>query len=144
MLPIFWHQLTGKQAIVDGDPPNLPEEGFSSSARDFVKRCLHKVPELRPTYAELLLHPWLTYLDMVPISEEDEEMADTNAETSYTGGVGANKVMGGGRGTEDDEVAAWVKSAIERKKSGAMKFSEKPALHAAPLDATKAAANPGQ
>lgn len=80
----------------------------------------------------------------VPISEEDEDMADTNAETSYTGGVGADKIMGAGRGTEDDEVAAWVKNAIERKKSGLMGFSEKPALHAAPLDAATAAASPRQ
>lgn len=71
----------------------------------------------------------------VPISEEDEEMADSDAETSYTGGVGTDKVMGGGRGTEDDEVAAWVKNAIERKKNGLMGFADKPALHAAPLDA---------
>lgn len=72
----------------------------------------------------------------VAITEEDEDAAEENAETSYTGGVGAEKVMGVGRGTEDDEVAAWVKNAIERKKSGKMGFAEKPALHAAPLNAS--------
>ncbi|KAI0073372.1 kinase-like protein [Panus rudis PR-1116 ss-1] len=49
-------QLT---AIVHGDPPELPEERFSDDARDFVARCLHKIPEKRATYAELLDHPFL-------------------------------------------------------------------------------------
>ncbi|PSR88586.1 hypothetical protein PHLCEN_2v5113 [Hermanssonia centrifuga] len=49
-------QLT---AIVHGDPPELPEERYSDDARDFVSRCLHRVPELRATYAELLDHPFL-------------------------------------------------------------------------------------
>ncbi|TFY52695.1 hypothetical protein EVJ58_g9867, partial [Rhodofomes roseus] len=48
-------QLT---AIVHGDPPELPEH-YSDDSRDFVARCLHKVPELRATYAELLDHPFL-------------------------------------------------------------------------------------
>lgn len=42
-------------AIVHGDPPELPEEGYSGEARDFVARCLHRLPELRATYAELLV-----------------------------------------------------------------------------------------
>ena len=37
--------------------------------------------------------------------------------------------------TTDKEVGDWVKAAIERKISGKMAKSEKPALHAAPLDA---------
>ena len=45
-------QLT---AIVHGDPPELPEEGYSDDARDFVSRCLHRLPEKRATYAELLV-----------------------------------------------------------------------------------------
>ncbi|KAI9067246.1 kinase-like protein [Trametes sanguinea] len=48
-------QLT---AIVDGDPPELPEH-FSDISKDFVARCLHKIPERRATYAELLEHPFL-------------------------------------------------------------------------------------
>ncbi|KAH8108038.1 kinase-like protein [Cristinia sonorae] len=47
------------QAIVHGDPPELPDEGFSDEARDFVARCLHKIPDMRATYAELLAHPFL-------------------------------------------------------------------------------------
>jgi mitogen-activated protein kinase kinase len=45
------------QAIVHGDPPELPEERYSAQARDFVARCLHKVPTRRATYAELLVRP---------------------------------------------------------------------------------------
>ncbi|PIL34248.1 transporter [Ganoderma sinense ZZ0214-1] len=48
-------QLT---AIVDGDPPELPEH-FSETSRDFVARCLHKISDRRATYAELLRHPFL-------------------------------------------------------------------------------------
>ncbi|KAI9331427.1 kinase-like domain-containing protein [Zopfochytrium polystomum] len=46
-------------AIVTGDPPELPEDRFSSDCRDFVAQCLNKSPEKRPTYAELLDHRWL-------------------------------------------------------------------------------------
>lgn len=133
-----------KQAIVDGEPPDLPEEGYSSAARDFVKGCLNKIPKLRPTYAALLSHPWLSELSKpVTISEEDEDLAESNAETTYTGGVGDHKVMGAGRGTEDAEVAEWVKNALERKKKGLMGEAQKPALHAAPLDTVSPAASPG-
>ncbi|KAH9942267.1 kinase-like protein [Epithele typhae] len=48
-------QLT---AIVDGDPPELPED-FTGTSRDFVARCLHKIPDRRATYTELLEHPFL-------------------------------------------------------------------------------------
>lgn len=46
-------------AIVDGDPPMLPEN-FSPLAKDFVARCLNKNPSKRPTYNELLEHEWLS------------------------------------------------------------------------------------
>ncbi|KAK9462637.1 kinase-like protein [Lipomyces oligophaga] len=46
-------------AIVDGEPPSLPEPRFSHEAASFVKQCLNKDAVLRPTYAKLLAHPWL-------------------------------------------------------------------------------------
>ncbi|KIM45213.1 hypothetical protein M413DRAFT_24456 [Hebeloma cylindrosporum] len=49
-------QLT---AIVHGDPPELPEERYSETARDWVSLCLRKDPEKRATYRELLSHPFL-------------------------------------------------------------------------------------
>ncbi|KAI0745525.1 kinase-like domain-containing protein [Earliella scabrosa] len=48
-------QLT---AIVDGDPPEFPEH-FSDVSKDFVARCLHKNPDRRATYTELLEHTFL-------------------------------------------------------------------------------------
>lgn len=52
------------QAIVHGDRPQMPGKGegpydYSEEANDFVNRCLEKIPERRPTYAELLRHPFL-------------------------------------------------------------------------------------
>jgi len=47
------------QAIVHGDPPQLPADLYSETARDFVGRCLEKVPSRRATYADMLLHPFL-------------------------------------------------------------------------------------
>ncbi|KLU90643.1 hypothetical protein MAPG_10495 [Magnaporthiopsis poae ATCC 64411] len=32
-------------AIVEGDPPDLPAEGYSATARDFVRSCLNKEPQ---------------------------------------------------------------------------------------------------
>lgn len=48
-------QLT---AIVHGDPPTLPER-YSPEAQDFVAQCLRKDARLRPSYQQLLEHPWL-------------------------------------------------------------------------------------
>ncbi|KIJ49467.1 hypothetical protein M422DRAFT_27832 [Sphaerobolus stellatus SS14] len=48
-------QLT---AIVHGPPPEMPEK-YSESAREFVSLCMHKDPEIRATYAQLLEHPFL-------------------------------------------------------------------------------------
>lgn len=47
------------QAIVHGDPPELPSDLYSETARDFVARCLEKIPSRRPTYAQLLQHAFL-------------------------------------------------------------------------------------
>jgi len=123
-------------AIVDGAPPDLPEEGYSELARDFVSGCLNKIPNLRPTYSMLLQHGWLAELSKpATISEEDEEEAEAG------GNVQGNSALGSS-GTEDEEVAAWVKNAIDRKKKGLMGFGVKPALHAAPLDTVSPAASP--
>lgn len=46
-------------AIVDGDPPRLDPKAFSKDAQLFIKSCLNKNPDLRPSYATLLKHPWL-------------------------------------------------------------------------------------
>jgi mitogen-activated protein kinase kinase len=113
---------------VDGDPPDLPDGSYSAAARDFVHKCLHKVPKLRPTYAMLLRHEWLAQLLKPPSAEEMEQginIGTTRLETTDDGVLD----------TADEEVGAWVRAAIERRKNGSMGKPQKPALHAAPLDA---------
>ncbi|KAK6459616.1 kinase-like domain-containing protein [Scheffersomyces xylosifermentans] len=46
-------------AIVDGEPPKLDPTAYSKEAQIFVKSCLNKNPDLRPSYAALLNNPWL-------------------------------------------------------------------------------------
>ncbi|KAI5952781.1 wis1 [Candida jiufengensis] len=46
-------------AIVDGEPPKLDPSIYSKDAQYFVKSCLNKNPDLRPSYSALLQHPWL-------------------------------------------------------------------------------------
>lgn len=127
-----------EQAIVDGEPPDLPEIGYSPLARDFVRGCLNKIPKLRPTYAMLLQHGWLAPLSKPStITEADEEASDVEeAGGSVDGGVAATNA------TEDKEVAKWVQDAIQRKKEGTMGVKAKPALHAAPLDTVSPATSP--
>jgi mitogen-activated protein kinase kinase len=81
----------------------------------------------------LLQHGWLAELSKpstISEEDEDEEAAEAGADL-------------GSSGTEDPEVAAWVKKAIERKKNGLMGESQKPALHAAPLDSISPISTPG-
>ena len=87
---------------------------------------------MRPTYALLLRHAWLAALMKPPTISEDgeaEAAAEAGADTSsFRGAVPGSE-------TADIEVANWVRAAIERKLSGKSGKPEKPALHAAPLDA---------
>lgn len=54
-------------AIVDGEPPQLDPKIYSKEAQIFVKSCLKKNPDLRPSYAALLKNPWLLkYRDVDP------------------------------------------------------------------------------
>ncbi|WFC99019.1 mitogen-activated protein kinase kinase [Malassezia yamatoensis] len=77
----FTNVFAQLQAIVDGEAPELPypsttpiivtsaqgvptelELGtctYGDEARDFIAQCLRKIPEQRPTYTELLDHPFL-------------------------------------------------------------------------------------
>jgi mitogen-activated protein kinase kinase len=132
---ILFQKLINPQAIVDGDPPDLPEEGYSPQARDFVRSCLHKIPKFRPTYSMLLSHPWLLSLSKpqtITEDDEDEEMPDD-----------LGNQLQSERGTEDQEVADWVRDALGRKREGSMKEAMKPALHKAPLDSVSPIASPG-
>ena len=118
------------QAIVDGEPPGLPDEGYSDLARDFVKACLHKIPKMRPTYAMLLKHPWLASLSKPQtITEEAEEGEEAAKVTEAVGNMSLGSIYA------DADVAAWVTSVLDQKMAGTLSSgSSKPALHAAPLD----------
>ncbi|KAL6871845.1 map kinase [Trichoderma novae-zelandiae] len=125
-------------AIVEGEPPAMPEDGYSDLAKDFVKSCLHKIPKMRPTYALLLKHPWIQSLSKPKTIDEvaeDGEAADKVAEA-----VGH---MDLGSGTEDAEVADWVKSVLKKNAEGQNgNGTTKPALHAAPLDSISPLGSP--
>src|SRR5690349_11322551 len=117
--------LTSHQAIVDGDPPDLPKEGFSQVARDFVRGCLHKTPKLRPTYSMLLQHPWLAGLSKPAVITEDEEMTDAPGDVDITNISSRCDLTVPGEPIYDLEVAEWVRSAMERKAAGLIKSSAK-------------------
>ncbi|RYP90650.1 hypothetical protein DL770_003251 [Monosporascus sp. CRB-9-2] len=122
-------------AIVEGDPPSLPEEGYSDTARVFVLSCLNKIPKLRPSYKALLASEWLQGLTKPEtITEDEEEDNENNASAEAVAGAAEHFDMSHST-TEDAEVAAWVNGALEKKARGQYKADAKPALHAAPLDA---------
>lgn len=126
------------QAIVEGEPPGMPEEGYSESAKDFVKGCLHKIPMKRPTYAMMLKHPWLSeFSKPETIAEEAEEGEEAEKVADAVGKIDLNST------TEDAEVAAWVKKVLKLKREGlASDGPTLPALHAAPLDSVSPIGSP--
>lgn len=86
----------------------------------------------------LLQHAWLAPLAKPEtITEEDEEEAEAAMEAeAATGAVGGTSLNADGEVIVDQEVADWVKDALEKRKNGTLgKGAPKPALHAAPLDA---------
>ncbi|KAJ3343502.1 hypothetical protein HDU93_008161 [Gonapodya sp. JEL0774] len=89
--------------IVEGKPPELPSDRFSEECRDFVKKCLDKVPSRRPTYRQLLAHPWLNRFDSAS-SEGD------------TGGP-----------PDRVDLENWAKVALERYQAGEKRPKEEQA-----------------
>jgi mitogen-activated protein kinase kinase len=127
------------QAIVDGEPPDLPASGYSDMSRNFVSGCLHKIPKLRPTYSMLLQHIWLApFVKPTTIVEEDED-EDFEADSAPTDLAHTDSPTD----VVDREVADWVAQAIEKRRLGTLGKSAKPALHAAPLDAVSTPGHDG-
>ncbi|KAF4595195.1 MAP kinase kinase PBS2 [Ophiocordyceps camponoti-floridani] len=128
-------------AIVEGDPPDLPKEGYSDMARDFIRGCLHKIPMMRATYPALLNHPWLKPLSKpqtITEEVEDCEEADKIAEE-----VGRIRLSADDK--EDAEVGDWVKSVLRRKEEdGDNHGPSRPALHTVPLDSMSPTASDGE
>ncbi|KAK4178286.1 PaMKK3 MAPK kinase encoded by the PaMKK3 protein [Triangularia setosa] len=132
-------------AIVEGDPPDLPSEGYSAAAKDFVRCCLNKIPTKRHTYPMLLQHPWIKALGKPETITEDAEAEDAAADDQLADAAGAMSIAtpSGHVGQGDYEVAEWVNSVLDRKKKGLLNdLGNKPALHAAPLDAVSPAGSP--
>ncbi|KAG6002174.1 hypothetical protein E4U21_003423, partial [Claviceps maximensis] len=122
-------------AIVEGDPPDLPKEGYSDTAQGFVSSCLHKIPKMRATYAMLLSHPWLqAFSKPQTIKEETEEGEEADKIAEAVGHV----KLGGGD-TADEEVAEWLRGVLAGNKDKSAKSADasRPALHAVPLDTSK-------
>lgn len=93
---------------------------------------------MRPTYSVLLRHRWLSPLLKIPAIAEDEEAEAAAEADEADGSLSSSSPTAEGAHwhseTADKEVAAWVRSAIERKMSGKMSRSQQPALHAVSLD----------
>lgn len=105
-------------AIVDGDPPSLPEDKFSPEARDFVDQCLNKVPKLRPSYSKLLAHPWLQKYRNQKIDMGDFVQNALNKKESNNGNnIGDSSAVGNG-----DAVG-------ESNSNDSSSSSARPALH---------------
>ncbi|KAK6331984.1 hypothetical protein TWF718_002521 [Orbilia javanica] len=120
-------------AIVDGPPPDLPDEGFSPQARDFVKRTLHKIPKMRPTYAALLQHPWLSEMQTTQTITEEEEPEEGEEASSVEQEPPSTPVTSG-----FPEVREWVVEQLRRREAtlreGGRWGGAKPALHSVALD----------
>lgn len=129
---------------MDGEPPDLPADTFSEAARDFVAGCLNKIPNLRPTYPMLLQHAWLAPLVKPETITEEDEDAEAAAEAAAAAGEDVPEPSSqlssvpaeDDGGFVDREVGEWVIDALRKKKEGTLGQHAKPALHAAPLDAT--------
>lgn len=138
-------------AIVEGEPPDLPSEGYSSVAKDFVRSCLNKIPTKRHTYPMLLTHPWmkpLTQPETITEDVETEDAEDDLADAAAKLDLDNSGSSAGGDGRGDREVARWMQLALERKRNGLLDLANattpavRPALHAAPLDSVSPAGSP--
>jgi mitogen-activated protein kinase kinase len=85
-----------------------------------------------------LKHPWLQeFSKPETITEEAEEGEDAEEAAQAVSNLHL------GSGTEDEEVAAWVKGILTSQKDGKQTaHAERPALHAAPLDTVSPMASP--
>lgn len=89
----------------------------------------------------LLTHPWLTSLTKpAAIIEEDEDEDEAASDAVVPGehtpsSEGESPTIQLPDNVVDAEVAEWVIQQIQKRKAGKLGKSEKPALHAAPLDA---------
>lgn len=85
----------------------------------------------------LLQHAWLAPLiKPETISEEDEEEAEAAALEPSTSSTQPDGIAAPAENWIDEEVGTWVREQMQKKREGRLGKHRKPALHAAPLDAT--------
>src|ERR1700760_1865735 len=97
-------------------------------ARNFVRGCLHKIPNLRPTYAMLLQHAWLAQLAKPEtiLEEEEEESISTSThsldstEDDPPSAMSCSSIASDDhfKGVADQDVANWVIDALDKRKKG--------------------------
>ncbi|CAI4211255.1 unnamed protein product [Parascedosporium putredinis] len=120
--------------------PDLPAEGYSETARNFVRGCLNKVAKMRPTYAMLLKHPWMKPLaEYDTITEEPESDGDSDGVDSVADSMSKMRFRAN---AEDVIVAEWVKGVLDSRGTQEVQQSSRPALHAAPLDSVSPVGTP--
>eukprot|EP00842_Homolaphlyctis_polyrhiza_P002788 jgi/Hompol1/350/HPOL_002475-RA len=75
--------LAQLNVIVCGESPNLPEDGFSADAREFIAACLEKDPDQRPPYSQLQQMQWLagTEPDAIVVGEWDSTLRHISGAT---------------------------------------------------------------
>ena len=121
---------------MQGAPPELPDEGYSDAAKDFVNSCMNKNPSLRPSYDRLLRHPWIADL-MAPPSSEQGKTSQANCDLRSQSSdqvITPDYPLRPATEVVDEEVADWVRGCLDRL-IGDGRIKKRPALHAAPLDA---------
>ncbi|KAK6346237.1 hypothetical protein TWF730_010566 [Orbilia blumenaviensis] len=121
-------------AIVDGPPPDLPDEGFSPQARDFVRRTLHKIPKMRPTYAALLQHPWLSEMQVTTQTITEEEEPEEGEEAPSVEQQQPATPLTSGFPEVRDWVVSQLRKREEKLREGGRWGGAKPALHSVALD----------
>lgn len=97
-------------AIVNGDPPELPKT-YSQEAQDFVRSCLNKNADLRPTYNMMLRHPWLSVLLQPPSAPPtSSSTTESGAMTSPFADLGSSSSLHNATSSQSSSVSSAVSS----------------------------------
>jgi hypothetical protein len=93
----------------------------------------------------LLQHAWLAPLVKPDTIVEEDEDAEEEAPLPVVNSADSPvELKTATSDIVDQEVADWVAQAIVKRRNGTLGKSEKPALHAAPLDAVKTPSMPSE
>ncbi len=110
-----YHQFSTQVAVLyqiamDKSIPELPE-WLSPNGLHFLRRCLCRNPDKRPTAAQLLQHPWMQGVELpfspeptprAPAAREDSQMAPQLPATQFNFGGEAQQVADDNESTDSD------------------------------------------